>query len=54
MKKTKWLCEECHTYFKTKRELIDDLKDHFEEARQIADYCSYYLEELGITNPYEE
>lgn len=51
--KNKWHCEECGYVHKTKRELVEDLKQHFEEASQTMDYCSGTLEDLGIKNPFK-
>lgn len=46
--KKKWTCYICGTTFALKRDLVDDLKGHFEEATQEADEAVALLEELGV------
>lgn len=43
-----WYCYVCHRAFKTKKQLIDDLKQHIEESSTVIDWCVDYLEELGV------
>lgn len=48
-KKKEWSCYECGEQFKTKKALIEHLKEEFEDATNIADGVVFQLEELGIT-----
>ena len=53
MSKNKYFCEECSSNCKTKKEFIECLKDHINDASVTLDYCVEELEEMGIENPYE-
>lgn len=51
--KKKWQCFECGKIFKLKRDLVEHLKDEFEEANIICDEVAGQLEELGVKEPWK-
>lgn len=53
MSKKKWVCQSCGDSFKTKGELVEHLKDDFENATTDADWAVGQLEDLGV-DPYED
>ena len=53
MKKKKWVCYECGKQFKTKKALVEHLKDEIEEATNVLDSIVDQFNELGIENPYK-
>ena len=55
MKKYKWICNVCNEEFKTKKELIEHLKDELSDAEQQVDISYRQMkEELGVKDPYED
>lgn len=52
MKKFKYQCEECGEKFVEKKDLIEHLKQEFEEGTDQADNAVNQLNELSIKNPY--
>ena len=45
-------CNICAHSVKTKKDLIQHLKDEFEDATYTADQAVNQLDELGIKNPF--
>lgn len=52
-KDNKWICDDCSELFKTKKELVEHLKNVFDEATETADRTIDQLESLGVSDPYE-
>lgn len=52
-KKTKWECSECNEQFKTKKDLIEHLKEDLDEAETVVEDIVDYLEDLGCDNPWK-
>ena len=51
--KKKWECWECQEHFKTKKELIEHLKDELNEGESKVDLVVEQFEDMGIENPYK-
>lgn len=50
--KSKWKCCVCSEKFLTKKELIEHLKEEFEDADETVSRVQDQLEDLGVRNPY--
>lgn len=48
----KWQCDICGDKYKTKTELVEDLKDHLADAEQEEEIAHSQLDDLGIKNHY--
>lgn len=51
--KKEWICEECNKKYRRKKDLVECLKEHLDEAGQTEDVCVNQLEDIGIENPWE-
>ena len=51
--KKEWICDECHTKYRLKRDLVECLKEHMDEAGMTEDTCVNQLEDMGIENPWK-
>lgn len=51
--KSKWICLVCAEKSLTKKDLIDHLKNHYDEASYTVDESQAQLEELGVDKPWE-
>jgi len=47
-----WECDVCGEQFKRKRDLVEHLKEHFEEADETVSRVVEQLESIGVDNPY--
>ena len=50
--KKPWKCDVCSYVVNTKKELVEELLNHWNDGQQEVDEAEYQLEELGIKEPW--